>query len=38
MDCCGIKWNNILKISVLGIVYLREVRIFASQNGGLTLN
>jgi hypothetical protein len=38
MYSCGIFWNNILKISILGIVYLWEVRIFASQNGGLTLN
>jgi hypothetical protein len=38
MEYYGTKWNNVLKISVLGIVYLREGRIFASQNGGLTLN
>jgi hypothetical protein len=35
MEYYGTKWNNILKISILGIVYLREGRIFASQNGGL---
>jgi hypothetical protein len=38
MYCFGIIWNNRLKISYLGVVYLWEVRIFASQNGGLTLN